>query len=102
MQAPVFRCLLAAGVDDIDHPAHADIENKIGLAVEEFRAVDEGEVMDFVHALRCLLDLGGIADIAVDEFDILCDLCEPARASARIIIEHAHLMAGLNERLDEA
>lgn len=61
--------MLAAGVDDIDHPAHADIENEIGLAIEEFRAVDEGEVMDFVDACCRLLDLGGIADIAGDELD---------------------------------
>src|SRR6187455_396149 len=81
--------MLAAGIDDIDHPAYADIENEIGLAVEEFRAVDEGEVMDFVHVLRCLLDLGGVADIAGDEFDILRDLCEPARASTRIVVKHA-------------
>ena len=94
--------MLAAGVDDIDHPAHADIENKIGLAVEEFRAVDEGEVMDFVHALRCLLDLGGIANISGDEFDIFRDLCEAARASARIVVEHAHDETGLDQRLDEA
>src|SRR6185295_3898540 len=94
--------MLAAGIDDIDHPAYADIENEIGLAVEEFRAVDEGEVMDFVHVLRCLLDLGGVADIAGDEFDILRDLCEPARASTRIVVKHAHAVTGFDQRFDEA
>ena len=48
------------------------------------------------------LDLGGITDIASDEFDIRRDLRESARASARIVIEHAHAMTGLNQRLDEA
>ena len=93
--------MLAAGVDDIDHAAHADIEHQIGLAVEEFRAVDEGEVMDLVHALRRLLDRGGIANIAGDEFNIFRDLCKAARAAARIVVEHAHAVTGLDQRLDQ-
>ena len=94
--------MLAAGVDDIDHPAYADVENEVGLAVEEFRAVDEGEVMHFVHALRRLLDRGGVANIAGDEFDLLCDLRQPAWAAARIVVEHAHAVTGADQRFDEA
>jgi hypothetical protein len=93
--------MLAASVDDIDHPAHANIENEIRLTVEEFRTVDEGEVMDFVHALRCLPNLSGIADIAGHEFNIFRDLREAVRTSARIVIEHADAMPGLDQRLDE-
>ena len=44
--------VLAAGVDHVDHAAHADVEHQVGLGVEEFGAVDEGEVMHFVHAFR--------------------------------------------------
>ena len=42
-----------------------------GCAVEEFGAVDEGEVVHLVHAARRGLDRGGIADVAGDEFDIV-------------------------------
>ena len=74
--------MAAAGIDHVHHALHADIEHELRLAVEEFRAVDVGEVMHLVHAAR-----GGehgieIADIAADEFDILLDIGKPPRASA--------------------
>ena len=65
-----------------------------GCAVEEFGAVDEGEVMHLVHALRRVRDRGRIANVAGDEFDVVLDLGEPARAAARIVVEHAHAAAG--------
>ncbi len=66
--------MLAAGIDDIDHAAHADVEHQLGLRVEELRAVDEGEVMHLVLACRRALDRAGVADVAGDELDILLDL----------------------------
>ena len=67
----VADAVLAAGVDHIDHAAHADIEHQVGLAVEKFRAVDEGEVMHLVHPLRGLGRPRRVANIAGDELDVL-------------------------------
>ena len=71
--------VLAAGVDHIDHAAHADVEHQLGLRIEKFGAVDEGEVMHLVHAMRRALDGGRVANIAGDEFDVLLDAAQPAR-----------------------
>ena len=94
--------MLAAGVDDIDHAAHADIEHQIGLAVEKFGAVDESQMMHLVHALGRDIDCGGVTDVAADEFDVFLDRFQPARAAARIVVEHAHARAGFHQRLDQS
>ena len=94
--------MFAAGVDDVDHAAHANIEHKLGLAVEKFGAVDEGEMVHLVHALRGALDGGGIADIAADEFDIFLDFGQTARTAARIVVEHADALAVLDQSFDQA
>ena len=94
--------VLAAGVDHIDHAAHADVEHQFGRAVEKFSAVDEGQVMHLVHALGGAVNRSGVADIASDEFDILLDIGEPARAAARIVVEYADFLAGLHQSLDQA
>src|SRR3974390_2636639 len=91
--------MLAAGVDDVDQAAHADVEHQIGLAVEKFRAVDESEVMHLVHALGRGLDRHGVADIAGDELDLACDSGEPARRPTRIVVKYTHLRATSHQRL---
>ena len=94
--------VLAGGVDYVEHAAHADIEHKIGLGVEEFRAVDEGEMVHFVDAFASALNCGGIADIAGDEVDVVFDLDEPARMTARVVVENAHGRARAQQRLDQS
>jgi hypothetical protein len=39
-----------AGIDHVDHPTHADVEHELRRRVEEFGAVDEGEVVHLVRA----------------------------------------------------
>jgi hypothetical protein len=92
----------AAGVDDVDHPAHADVEHELRRRVEEFGAVDEGEVMHLIHARGRGRDRLGIADVAGDEVNLCGDFREAARAAARFVVEHAHSVASTKERLHEA
>ena len=49
-----------------------------------------------------LFDRGGVANVAGDEFDVFFDVGEPARAAARIVVEHAHLSSGAHQRLHQA
>ena len=91
----------AAGVDHVDHPAHADVEHEFRRRVEEFGAVDEGEVVHLVHALRRGRDDFGVADIAGDEIDIRGDLLQAARVAARIVVKHPQPVSGKKERLDQ-
>jgi hypothetical protein len=79
----------------------ADIR-QFGLRVEELGAVDEGEVMHLVHALRGARHRVGVADVAADELDVVLNLGQPARAAARIVVEHAHARARFDQRLDQA
>ena len=91
----------AAGVDHVDHPAHADVEHEFRRRVEEFGAVDEGEVVYFLHAFRRGRDGFGVADIAGDEIDIRGDLLQAARVAARIVVKHPQPVSGKKERLDQ-
>ena len=43
----------------------------------------------------------GIADVAGDEFDVAFDLLQAPRRAARIVVEHAHGVAVLHQRLDQ-
>ena len=60
----------AAGVEHIDHALDADVEHQLRRAVEEFGAVDEGEMVDLVDAAHRGVDGRGIADVAGDELDV--------------------------------
>src|SRR5260221_14544009 len=90
-----------AGIDDVNHALDADVEHKLGGAVEEFGAVDEGEMMHLVHAAYRAFDDCSVADIAADELDVVLDDFKPPRRAARIVVEHAHRMAVLDQRLDQ-
>ena len=48
------------------------------------------------------LDRGGVANVAGDEFDVVCNIGEPARMPARIVVEHAHAAARAQQRLHQA
>src|SRR5258708_39951860 len=91
----------AAGIVEVDHALDAAVEPKLGSAVEEFGAVDEGEMMHLVHAAHRAFDGCSVADIAADELDVVLDGFEPPRRAARIVVEHAHRMAVLDQRLDQ-
>ena len=93
----VADAILAASIDYIDHPAHADVEHQVGLAIKEFRAIDEGEMMHLVHPLHGFADRGGVANVSGDEFYVLLNFGQPAWRAARIIVEHAHAMAGVHQ-----
>ena len=92
---------MPAGIDDVDDALDADVEHEIGRAVEEFGAVDEGEMMHLVDAAHGGVDRGGIADIACDEFDVAVDAGQAPRRAARIVVEHAHGVALAHERLHQ-
>ena len=83
------------------HAFDADVEHQFRRVVEEFRAVDEGEMMDLVHAARGGEHRVEIADIAADELDVLLDIGQPARPSARIVVEHAHGAAVAQQAPDQ-
>ena len=61
----------AAGVDHVDHALDADVEHQLGRAVEELRAVDEGEMVHLLDAAHGGMDRRGIADVACDELDVV-------------------------------
>src|SRR5690348_11093503 len=89
----------SAGVDDVDDAANTDVEHQIWLRVEKLGAVDEGQVVHFLHPSRCLPDGRTVADIAGNEFNIGSDAGKAPRTTARIVVEDAHAVARLDQRL---
>jgi len=63
-----------AGVQYIYHPLDAHVQDQIGLGVEEFSSVDEGEMAQTVHAFCCALNFLGIPYIALYKLDIPLDV----------------------------
>src|SRR5262245_62967840 len=90
-----------AAVDDVDDALNADVEHEVGRAVECRGAVDEGEVVHLVDASYGSVDRIRVANVAVDEIDVALDLAQPAQGAARIVVEHAHRLAGAEQRLDQ-
>jgi hypothetical protein len=74
--------LALTGVDDVDDTLHADVEHQIGRPVEDGSAVDVGEVMHLLDAAHRGVDRGGIADIALDEFELALEAIEAAQRTS--------------------
>jgi len=90
----------AAGVEDVDHAPDRDVEDKIGLGVEELGAVDVGEMVDPGDALRRARHRGGISDVGLDHLESAGDVAQPPRRAARVVVEHAHCAALAQQALD--
>src|SRR5690348_17265635 len=54
-------------------------------------------MMHLVHSFCGLRDRGGVANIAGDELNALFNSSQPPWRAARVVVEHAHLMAGTHE-----
>jgi hypothetical protein len=59
-----------ASIKDVDHPFHGDLEDKIRTRVEEFSAVDRGEVTHRIDTLHRVGYGGGVANVALDPLDL--------------------------------
>ncbi len=90
-QHQVADPVLAAGVDDVDHPLDGNLDDQIGLRVKELRAVDVRKVADAVDAGGRGADAPGVADVPCQHLDRIGDLGQSPASAARFIIERANL-----------
>ena len=80
-------------VDDVHHSFDRDVEHEIRLGIEVFRPVDEGEMTENVDVLtRARHDLS-VADVALDQFDMIGKVNQASGSASRIVVEHANGVA---------
>jgi hypothetical protein len=58
-------------------------------------------VEDQLDAADGALDHGGVGNVALDEFDVVLHAVQVGQLAGRKVIEHAHSIAPLRERMNE-
>src|SRR6516225_1389528 len=94
--------MFAAGFDDIDNPAHADIEHKFGRLVKELGTIDESQMMYLIHALHGARNGFGVTNIAGNQFDFLCNIVQTAPGTTRVVVEYPHSVTERKEPLGQS
>jgi hypothetical protein len=72
-----------------ERPAQRDVEDALGLLVEEARAVHGGEVEDGRAAARRPLHERFVTHVAVDRLELPAQVGEAVGPAARVVVEDA-------------